>query len=205
MDLGLSAAVVAVTGSARGAALELAMALVAEGASVAFAAASREDLTVAHGRVEQAGGRCLAYACDLSEPGEATAFLVTVAETFGRIDGLVSFVDAGAAAAPLSHAVEAFEALAATGEARAASALFVTAAGAHWVERAAAGALAEAVRALSAEGQDRPHRLNAVVTGGEEDGARDLMLVLLSPASRLLKGQVLPVRHGHGPRRTGTP
>lgn len=89
MDLGLTGKIVAITGGSRGIGRRIAEAVAAEGASVAIAARSHADLGTAHAAIEAAGRPCLAYACDLSEPGEAAAFVGAVAEVFGGVDALI--------------------------------------------------------------------------------------------------------------------
>lgn len=89
MDLEFAGKVVALTGASRGVGRAIAERLAAEGAAVAIAARSAQELAEAHAVIEGHGGRCLAYACDLSVPGEAAAFIAAVIEIFGRLDGLV--------------------------------------------------------------------------------------------------------------------
>ncbi len=124
MDLEFAGKVIALTGASRGTCLAIAERLAAEGAAVAIAARSAPELAEAHAVIEGHGGRCLAYACDLAVPGEAAAFIASVIEIFGRLDGLVcngGMAPKGEAdreawqaelALNVGHAVEAIEAAA---------------------------------------------------------------------------------------------
>jgi 3-oxoacyl-[acyl-carrier protein] reductase len=96
MDLQLTGKVVAITGGSRGIGLATALRLAEEGASVAICGRGAGDLARAHALIEAEGANCLAYSCDVTEPGEAAAFIVTAAETFGRIDAVVCAAGGGA-------------------------------------------------------------------------------------------------------------
>ena len=186
MDLEFAGKVIALTGASRGTCLAIAERLAAEGAAVAIAARSAQELADAHAVIEGQGlkgglgGRCLAYACDLAVPGEAAAFITSVIEIFGRLDGLVcnggmalkGGADREAWQAELAlnvgHAVEAIEAAApvmhATG-----SILLV--AGAErdsepWPLAGARAALAEAARHFGKELADQEIRVNQLVAVG---------------------------------------
>jgi 3-oxoacyl-[acyl-carrier protein] reductase len=186
MDLRFSGKVVAVTGGSRGIGLAVAAALASEGASLAIAARSPTDLASAHRTIEAAGGRCLAYACDLARPGEAAGFIDAVTETFGRLDGLVC--NAGTAtgggllesrreeweasfALNLFHAVEALQTGVPALRASRGCALFVSSISGRkpvetrWHYASAKAALIHAARSLALELAEEGIRVNAIAPG----------------------------------------
>ena len=187
MDLGLSGKVVAVTGGSRGIGRRLAETLAGEGAVVAIAARSPQELGETHAVIEAKGGRCLAYACDLSEPGEAASFIATVAEVCGRVDALVCNAGQGGAGALLEsareaweagfalnlfHAVEALQAAAPLMAAHGGgAALFVSSISGEkpvatgWHYGAAKAALIHAARSLALELAPQKIRVNAIAPG----------------------------------------
>jgi 3-oxoacyl-[acyl-carrier protein] reductase len=164
----------------------VATALASEGASVSIAARSPTDLASAHKAIEAAGGRCLAFACDLARPGEAAGFIDITTETFGRLDGLVC--NAGSAsggglsdskrdeweasfALNLFHAVEALQASVPALGASRGSALFVGSISGRkpvetrWQYAAAKAALAHAAQSLALELAGAHIRVNAIAPG----------------------------------------
>ena len=187
MDLGLTGKVVAVTGGSRGIGRRLAEALAGQGAVVAIAARSPQELGEAHAAIEAKGGRCLAYACDLGEPGEAAAFIATVADVCGRVDALVCNAGKGGAgplqgsgreeweagfALNLFHAVEALQAAAPVMAAQGGgAALFVSSISGEkpvatgWHYGAAKAALIHAAKSLALELAPQKIRVNAIAPG----------------------------------------
>jgi 3-oxoacyl-[acyl-carrier protein] reductase len=187
MDLGLVGKVVAVTGGSRGIGRRLAETLAGEGAVVAIAARSPTELGEAHAAIEAKGGRCLAYACDLSEPGESAAFIATVADVFGRVDALVCNAGRGGAgplqeagreaweagfALNLFHAVEALQAAAPVMAAHGGGAALVGSSisgekpvAVGWQYGAAKAALIHAAKSLAVELAPQKIRVNAIAPG----------------------------------------
>jgi 3-oxoacyl-[acyl-carrier protein] reductase len=186
MDLGLSGKVVAVTGASRGIGLAIARAAAQEGANVAIAARSADGLAVAHRAIEAEGSACLAYACDLSERGEAAAFVEAAIAAFGRLDGLVC--NAGGSrgagleeegreaweatfALNLFHAAEALQAAQPALAASRGAALFVSSISGtspvrtNWAYAAAKAGLAHAARSLAQELAPDGIRVNALAPG----------------------------------------
>lgn len=216
MDLSLSGKVVAVTAASRGLGLAIAEALAAEGAHVAIAARNAGPLADAHGCIEAAGGgHCLAYACDLSEPGEAAAFVEACVETFGRLDGLVCMALATPPdEAPVSsrqavllanplHAVEALEAAVPWLSAGRGAALFVAPAEADagWHRAAARAALVETARALARDLAEHGVRVNALVPGIVASGQHHRAIAaiaafLVSPLSAAINGAAIAAAGG---------
>jgi NAD(P)-dependent dehydrogenase (short-subunit alcohol dehydrogenase family) len=91
MDLGLDEHVIVVTGATSGVGLATARVLVAEGAVVGICARDQLRLdAVASELTAAAPGRVEAVRADVRSSDEVDAFLTTVAERFGRIDGLVN-------------------------------------------------------------------------------------------------------------------
>ena len=206
MDLEFAGKVIAVTGASRGVGLAIAERLAAEGAAVAIAARSAPELADAHAVIEGHGGRCLAYACDLAVPGEAAAFVASVVEIFGRLDGLVcngTMATKGGAdreawqaelALNVGHAVEAVEA--AGPLLRASSAVLLVAGaerkGEPWPAAGVRGALAEAARHFSDEFAAQDIRVNQLLSGGQ--AFADTAAFLLSARSADINGTTLPPR-----------
>jgi len=183
MDLQLKGKVVAITGGSRGIGLATALRLAQEGASLAICGRGTDDLARAHALIEAQGANCLAYSCDLTEGGEAAAFIATVAETFGRINAVVCA--AGGAAHPprserddlesvfrlnLFHAVEAAQA-ASSLMPHGGAILFVSSECGRkplprpWAYGAARAALEHAAMSLAHELAPRGVRVNALATG----------------------------------------
>lgn len=186
MDLDMRGRIVAITGGSRGIGKAIALRLATEGAAIAIAARTVADLEETHRAIEAEGGRCLAYACDLAEPGEAGAFVEAAAATFGGLDGLVCCAggsDGGglvgstretweqAFALNLHHAVEALQAaVPALGEAGGA-ALFVSSISGRkpvpvrWHYAAAKAALIHAAASFAEELGSIGVRVNALAPG----------------------------------------
>lgn len=201
MNLEFAGKVIALTGASRGVCLAIAERLAVEGAAVAIAARSAQELAEAHAVIEGHGGRCLAYACDLAVPGEAAAFIASVIEIFGRIDGLVC--NGGMALADgadregwqaelalnVGHAVETIEA-AAPAMATPGSILLVARAdepmAEAWPAAGARAALAEAARHFSRELAPRRIRVNQLLAKGQSFA--DSAVFLLSSHSGEISG-----------------
>ncbi len=75
-----------VTGASSGIGAALACALAREGASVGLAARRLDKLEEVRRRIEDAGGRALAVACDVTDAESIKRAVDLVAETFGGID-----------------------------------------------------------------------------------------------------------------------
>ncbi|CAM5777090.1 hypothetical protein LMIY3S_05861 [Labrys miyagiensis] len=206
MDLEFAGKVFALTGASRGVCLAIAERLAAEGAAVAIAARSAQELADAHGVIEGHGGRCLAYACDLSVPGEAAAFVAGVVEIFGRLDGLVCNGAIALKSGPdrdmwqaglalnVGHAVEAIEAAAPLMHASS-SILLVAGAerkGEAWPSAGIRGALAETARHFSDEFASQDIRVNQVLAG--TPAFADIAAFLLSSRAADVRGTTLPPR-----------
>ncbi|MBP0581385.1 SDR family NAD(P)-dependent oxidoreductase [Labrys sp. LIt4] len=198
MDLELAGKVIALTGASRGVGRAIAERLAAEGAAVAIAARSAQELAEAHAVIEGHGGRCLAYACDLAVPGEAAAFVGAVIEIFGRLDGLVCNTTMAAGqgqerearqaelALNLGHGIEALQAalpvLAPGG-----SVLFVVGGGDDaWPQAACRAGLAAAAARSAA---DHGVRINLLGRGSE--ALAESAAFLLSARAEGIKGALL--------------
>ena len=82
-----------VTGAAGGIGRATALAFVHEGASVVVADISEQRVRETARMIEEAGGRTLAVACDVTRSEDVKAALEETIETFGRLD--VAFNNAG--------------------------------------------------------------------------------------------------------------
>jgi NADP-dependent 3-hydroxy acid dehydrogenase YdfG len=79
-----------VTGASSGIGQGVALALAAEGATVAVVARRAERLSELVGRIEAAGGSAVAIAGDVTDEAFATGLVEDVARRFGRLDILVN-------------------------------------------------------------------------------------------------------------------
>ena len=198
MDLEFAGKVIAVTGASRGPGFLVAERLAAEGAAVAIVARSASELANAHTTIEGHGGRCLAYACDLAVPGEAAAFVTSIMEIFGRLDGLVCngglTLKAGAGrqawqvdlALNVGHAIEALEAAAPVMSTPGSIVFLSSGREESWLQAAAKGALGEAARRLATDLAPRNIRINLLVPTGQDFA--DSAAFLLSPRSQGISG-----------------
>jgi len=91
MDLGLTNKIVLVTGGSKGIGLACALGFLAEGAHVAIASRSAENIS----RARRTLGEVLGIEADLTDPAQAAAMVATVEQELGPIDVLVN--SAGAA------------------------------------------------------------------------------------------------------------
>ena len=91
MDLGLTGKIVLVTGGSKGIGLACAAGFIAEGARVAIASRSPDNID----RARQELGDVLGFAADLADPAQAARLVQTVERDLGPIDVLVN--SAGAA------------------------------------------------------------------------------------------------------------
>jgi NAD(P)-dependent dehydrogenase (short-subunit alcohol dehydrogenase family) len=90
MDLGLTGKVVIVTGGSKGIGLACARAFAAEGARVAIASRSADNLARARERLGQEGASVLAQPADLARPEDAAALVAAVERELGPVDVLVN-------------------------------------------------------------------------------------------------------------------
>ena len=90
MDLGLSGAVVVVTGGTDGLGAALAVRLVDEGARVAICGRDPERLAATAETLRAAGGDVVAEPADVTSPADLERFVAAAAGRWGRIDGLVN-------------------------------------------------------------------------------------------------------------------
>ena len=79
-----------VTGAERGLGRALAMELARRGARVVASGLAREPLERLCATIEGTGGRALALACDVRDPGQITTLVAEVTRTFGAPDLLVN-------------------------------------------------------------------------------------------------------------------
>lgn len=90
MDLGLTGKIALVTGASGGLGAATAMALAAEGASVAIAARRPEALNAVAQKIEAAGGTVLPILWDLSDSGRTATAIAEIVEKLGSVDILVA-------------------------------------------------------------------------------------------------------------------
>jgi NAD(P)-dependent dehydrogenase (short-subunit alcohol dehydrogenase family) len=91
--MGLQGKVAAVTGAGSGVGKRTALALLAEGYSVAIVGRRADALQSTVSEAGDAGSRALAVPTDVSDPAAVDAFFAKIKETFGRLD--VLFNNAG--------------------------------------------------------------------------------------------------------------
>lgn len=86
----LAGRVVVVTGASAGLGASLSEGLAAVGAKLVVAARRKELLDALKGRIEAAGGECLAHACDVTREADVEGLVEATIARFGRIDVLVN-------------------------------------------------------------------------------------------------------------------
>ncbi|MEU7404112.1 MULTISPECIES: SDR family NAD(P)-dependent oxidoreductase [unclassified Streptomyces] len=79
-----------VTGAGSGIGRAVALALAAEGAHVVVAGRAREPLDATAALIEEAGGKALAVAADVTRPADVEALVTAAAEHFGSLDVAVN-------------------------------------------------------------------------------------------------------------------
>lgn len=82
--------VVVMTGGGRGIGRSMALAFAEEGADVAVAARTRQQIETVAREIEAFGRRAIPYVCDISIAGEVKGFAQEVEQVFGRVDILVN-------------------------------------------------------------------------------------------------------------------
>jgi len=92
MDFGLVGRVAIIAGASRGIGRATALALAAEGCSLALAARGEDPLRAAAAAVEANGADVLTVSCDLTLADDAERLVRTTVERFGRIDILVNSI-----------------------------------------------------------------------------------------------------------------
>jgi 3-oxoacyl-[acyl-carrier protein] reductase len=92
VDLGLKGRVAAVSAASKGLGRACAEELAREGADLAICARGEEALLVAQKELEALGARVHAMPLDLAQPGTCERFIEETAETYGRLDIVVSNV-----------------------------------------------------------------------------------------------------------------
>lgn len=90
MDLELKDKIIIVTGGARGIGAGICAALASEGAIPVIIGRSEKNNEIAVASILAAGGKAHHVVADLCDPGACESAVKKVAETFGRIDGLVN-------------------------------------------------------------------------------------------------------------------
>ncbi len=111
MDLELAGRVAIIAGGSRGIGRATALALAAEGCSVAVAARGAEALESVRREIADAGGQALAVQADLTEADDAERLVTQTAGRFGRIDILVTGMHFSAAGDEDAALEQSFEAL----------------------------------------------------------------------------------------------
>lgn len=89
-SLDLTGRVVAITGGSRGLGLQLARQFADEGARLAIAARTEEDLEQAAAELRRRGAEVVAVPCDVSDPRSAEVLIEQACDHFGRLDVLVN-------------------------------------------------------------------------------------------------------------------
>ena len=90
MSAALAGQVALVTGAGRGIGRAIALAFAAEGAAVALAARTRQDLAAVAAEVRERGGRALAVPTDVTQDAAVEKLVEEIVGDFGRLDILVT-------------------------------------------------------------------------------------------------------------------
>ncbi len=90
MNLSLNDRVAVVTGASRGIGRAIAIALAGSGATVAVVASKIGNAEATAAAITEAGGKAIAFGCDVSSPSEITALADAIVAAFGRVDVLVN-------------------------------------------------------------------------------------------------------------------
>ena len=90
-----------VTGAGTGIGKSSAKALAKAGYSVVLAGRRKEPLEAVKKEIEAAGGKAIAFACDVGKPDQVKALFAKTKETFGRLDVLFNNAGMGAPPVPL--------------------------------------------------------------------------------------------------------
>src|SRR5215468_4786888 len=90
MDLQLNGKTALITGGSRGIGRGIALALAANGCTVALTARDKAALDKVAAEVEQAGGRAHVFVADLLRQGAANEVAQALTQTCGRLDILVN-------------------------------------------------------------------------------------------------------------------
>jgi 3-oxoacyl-[acyl-carrier protein] reductase len=95
VELGLAGRRAVVTGGSKGLGKAIAAELLAEGAGVAICSRNEAELEETAAELRKPGGTVFARRCDVTDPGQVTAFIDAAASELGGVDILVN--NAGAA------------------------------------------------------------------------------------------------------------
>ena len=90
MDIDLSQQVVAITGASSGIGEATALAAAQAGAAVALGARRTDRIEALAQRINDGGGRAIAIGVDVSDEGQANAFVRGAYDELGRLDALVN-------------------------------------------------------------------------------------------------------------------
>jgi NADP-dependent 3-hydroxy acid dehydrogenase YdfG len=90
MDIDLSQQVVAITGASSGIGAATALAAAQAGAAVALGARRTDRIEALAQRINDGGGRAIAIGVDVSDEGQANAFVRGAYDELGRLDALVN-------------------------------------------------------------------------------------------------------------------
>ena len=90
MELGLNEKIALITGASKGIGRSIALALAKEGCRVVVSARDKEDLKDVVNKIEQAGGRALAVAADLTDTEDVKQLVDEAIALFGTIHILVN-------------------------------------------------------------------------------------------------------------------